>query len=248
MKKISSCLAVIILTVSAFSTTQEGIAEENTEVFPKQSETKSDLTFEAGEGPNKPVDPESPDPTEPVEPKNPPGPGTSGALSIDYGSPLMFGSQHILPTDQTYYAYPDEMEGDSQKPTYVQVTDKRGTLAGWKLFVKQVTPFMTLAHEELVGAELSLTKASIASNVDLKYQPTIVEERVDLVVGEELPVVEAEPGTGLGTWVYRFGSNLSENAEAVQLFVPGKSVKLAKVYKTDLIWSLQDTPQNNRLN
>ncbi|WP_246873383.1 WxL domain-containing protein, partial [Enterococcus faecalis] len=46
-------------------------------------------------------------------------------------------------------------------------------------------------------------------------------------------------------WVYRFGSNEATNKEAVQLFVPGKSVKLAQQYSTKLVWALEDTPANN---
>lgn len=48
----------------------------------------------------------------------------------------------------------------------------------------------------------------------------------------------------LGTWVYRFGANEEENKDAVQLSVPGKSVKLAQQYSTKLVWSLENTPNN----
>ena len=53
-----------------------------------------------------------------------------------------------------------------QKPTYVQVTDKRGTLAGWKLTLSQPEQFKTATGEELVGAQLTFTKAEAASMVD----------------------------------------------------------------------------------
>ncbi len=44
------------------------------------------------------------------------------------------------------------MKDGSKKPTYVQVTDKRGTLAGWKLTLSQPEQFKTATGEELVGA------------------------------------------------------------------------------------------------
>ncbi|MDN8763564.1 WxL domain-containing protein, partial [Staphylococcus aureus] len=80
-------------------------------------------------------------------------------LSIDYGSKFKFGTQKISTADQTYYAAPDEMKDGSKKPTYVQVTDKRGTLAGWKLTLSQPEQFKTATGEELVGAQLTFTKA-----------------------------------------------------------------------------------------
>ena len=38
--------------------------------------------------------------------------------------------------------------------------------------------------------------------------------------------------------------NENENQDAVQLSVPGKSVKLAQQYSTKLVWTLEDTPNN----
>ena len=48
----------------------------------------------------------------------------------------------------------------------------------------------------------------------------------------------------MGTWVYRFGANENENKDAVQLSIPGTSVKLAQQYSTKLVWTLEDTPNN----
>ena len=53
-----------------------------------------------------------------------------------------------------------------QKPTYVQVTDKRGTLAGWKLTLSQPEQFKTATGEELVGAQLTFTRQKLPSMVD----------------------------------------------------------------------------------
>ena len=215
MKKTVLLTSATILLGVGFQAINASAAE----TFPKEYNTEGTITFEAGDNEiTPPVDPENPDPTDPVDPIDPPGPGTGGALSIDYGSKFKFGTQKISTADQTYYAAPDEMKDGSKKPTYVQVTDKRGTLAGWKLTLSQPEQFKTATGEELVGAQLTFTKAEAASMVDEKYKPTEV---------------------------YRFGSNEATNKEAVQLFVPGKSVKLAQQYSTKLVWALEDTPANN---
>lgn len=214
--------------------------------FPKEYATEGTITFEAGDNEvTPPVDPENPDPTNPVDPTDPPGPGTGGALSIDYGSKFKFGTQKISTADKTYYASPDEMKDGTKKPTYVQVTDKRGTLEGWKLSVSQPEQFKTATDDELVGAELRFTKGSAASSVDSKYMPTTVNSDLVLTPGQTNTVaINAQAGTGVGTWVYRFGSTADENKDAVQLFVPGESVKLAQAYSAKVVWSLENTPDN----
>lgn len=216
------------------------------ETFPKEYNTEGTITFEAGDDEvTPPVDPEDPDPTNPVDPTDPPAPGTGGALSIDYGSKFKFASQKISTADKTYYAAPDEMKDGTKKPTYVQVTDKRGTLDGWKLSVSQPEQFKTATDDELVGAELRFTKGSAASSVDSKYMPTTVNSDLVLTPGQTNTVaINAQAGTGVGTWVYRFGSTADENKDAVQLFVPGESVKLAQAYSAKVVWSLENTPDN----
>ncbi len=213
----------------------------------KEYNTDATITFEAGDDEiTPPVDPENPDPSKPVDPVDPPGPGTGGALSIDYGSRFKFGTQKISTADKTYYAAPDEMKNGSKKPTYVQITDKRGTLDGWKLSLSQPEQFKTAGGEELAGAQLSFTKGEMASLVDAQYESGTVSSEMTLTPGESnVLAINAEQGKGIGTWVYRFGSNVEANKEAVQLFVPGKSVKLAQQYTTKLVWSLENTPNNN---
>lgn len=225
-----------------------GIAvQSDVTVDAKEYNTDATITFEAGDDEiTPPVDPENPDPSKPVDPVDPPGPGTGGALSIDYGSRFKFGTQKISTADKTYYAAPDELKDGSKKPTYVQITDKRGTLAGWKLSLSQPEQFKTGSGEELAGAQLSFTKGEMASLVDAQYEPSTVSSEMTLTPGESnVLAINAEQGKGIGTWVYRFGSNVEANKDAVQLFVPGKSVKLAQQYTTKLVWSLENTPNNN---
>ncbi|MDK4352515.1 WxL domain-containing protein [Enterococcus thailandicus] len=242
MKKMVKLMSTTLL----FSLMAHSIQVAAEETFPKEYNSEGIITFEAGdEEVTPPVDPENPDPTDPVDPVDPPGPGTGGALSIDYGSKFKFGVQKISTADKVYYAAPDEMTDGSKKPTYVQVTDKRGTLAGWKLSLSQPEQFKTASGEELVGAQLAFTKGQAASLVDAKYTPTTVNADLILTPGASNTLaINAKEGTGVGTWVYRFGANEEENKDAVQLSVPGKSVKLAQQYSTKLVWSLENTPNN----
>ncbi|MBO0462421.1 MULTISPECIES: WxL domain-containing protein [unclassified Enterococcus] len=238
-KQISMLSTIVLLGIVAGS-----LQVSANDVFPKEYNTEGTITFEAGDNEvTPPVDPENPDPEKPVDPVDPPGPGTGGALSIDYGSKFKFGTQKISSATQTYYAAPDEMQDGSKKPTYVQVTDKRGTLAGWKLSIAQPEQFKTSAGVELVGAELSFTKGQAASIVDSQYTPTTVNNKLTLTPGlSGTLAINAAAGTGVGTWVYRFGADEADNKDAVQLTIPGKSVKLAQQYTTKLVWSLENTP------
>lgn len=238
----------IVLTAATmlFSMVASTTFVSATEVYPKEYNTEGTITFEAGdEGVTPPVDPENPDPNKPVDPSDPPSPGTGGALSIDYGSKFKFGTQKISTADKTYYAAADVMNDGSRKPTYVQVTDRRSTLSGWKLSVSQPEQFKTASGDELVGAQLKFTKGQAVSLVDPTYTPQTVNSELTLTPGgNNTLAINAKSGTGVGTWVYRFGANENENQDAVQLSVPGKSVKLAQQYSTKLVWTLEDTPNN----
>uniref|UniRef100_UPI00403F271B WxL domain-containing protein n=1 Tax=Candidatus Enterococcus willemsii TaxID=1857215 RepID=UPI00403F271B len=242
MKKGTFLLSSTILIGIAAATLHVSAEEITT----KEYNTEGIITFEAGDNEiTPPVDPENPDPTNPVDPIDPPGPGTGGALSIDYGSKFKFGTQKISTADQTYYANPDKMKDGTQKPTYVQITDKRGTLVGWKLSISQPEQFKTANGDQLIGAQLKFSKGQAASLVDPAYTPTTVSSELVLTPGTNNTLaINAQKGTGVGTWVYRFGADAEDNKDAVQLSVPGKSVKLAQQYSTKLVWSLENTPAN----
>jgi len=129
-------------------------------------------------------------------------------------------------------------------PNYVQVTDKRGSQAGWNLSVTQNGQLKTTDDDELIGASLSMTDGALISTVDNKYAPELTATNV-LIPDQKAPLMNAEKGKGMGTWLYKFGTDTNTDAaKAVTLSVPGKSVKLAKEYKTTLTWSLENTPAN----
>lgn len=216
--------------------------------------SQGSVTFEADTSKTDPVDPL--DPTTPVKPTDPvdpsgPNPGTTGPVSIDFASSFQFGkNQKISTLDKIYYAQPQTYTrngatSSTTGPNYIQVTDKSGTKNGWNLSVKQEKQFSTSENDNLDGATLSFTNANAYSAVDNAYAPTIVNGSTEtkLTPGTSLIIMNAPQNKGMGTWLYRLGNQTTANS-SVKLSVPGKSVKLAKEYKTSLTWTLANTPVN----
>ena len=214
-------------------------------------ETDTHLNYQSGGGQAvKPLDPLLPDPTRPVSPVDPTDPagpptGTGGSLSLDFASSMQFGNQAISTKNETYYALPQEytdFDGTKKKgPNYVQVTDVRGTGAGWQLSVKQNGQFQTSEAQKLVGAELRFKNGGMISNLSSTYAPG-GNETIVMPLDTEINVVNASSEQGIGTWLYRFGSDEASGGSSVQLTVPGSSVKYAKKYQTSLTWSLKNVP------
>lgn len=214
-------------------------------------DTNTHMKYQSGGGTTtKPLDPLLPDPTKPVvpvDPTNPVGPpaGTGGSLSLDFSSSIQFGNQAISTKDETYYAHAQEytdFDGVKKKgPNYVQVTDVRGTGSGWKLGVKQSGQFQTSESQKLNGAELIFTQGGMISNLSNAYAP-VASSGFSLPLDAEINVITADTDKGFGTWLYRFGTNEATGGQAIQLKVPGKTVKYAKKYQTTVTWTLKDVP------
>ncbi|WP_409022205.1 WxL domain-containing protein [Dellaglioa sp. P0083] len=204
--------------------------------------TKGSVGFTDNTDPTGPVDPT--DPTDPVDPTDPPiNPGTNGPLSLDYVSNFDFGSKNkVSGSDTTYYAAPVEItdsKGTAKEvANYLQVTDNRGSNAGWTVNVKQEGAF-TDGTKELTGAQLSMKDQTFNStNMDDVTTPAIAGT-VAPTVGSDVKVVTANDGQGMGTWTDSFGKDAA--AKAVALTVPGKTAKnLNSTYTTDLTWTLTD--------
>ncbi|EJQ43625.1 hypothetical protein IEQ_04953 [Bacillus cereus BAG6X1-2] len=213
--------------------------------------------------PVDPVDPNNPDPEKPVDPVDPtdPGgptnPGTNGPLSIDYASSLDFGVNKISNKDMTYYAKAQELrsnKGSSYVQNYVQISDNRGTNAGWTLTVKQEGQLSntTAQHKELKGSQIQFVDPVIASKTEVT-PPTPAEVITLDPTGAESLVMSAKPSAGSGLWVDRWGTveemtgdqgeKIQKN-KAISLTIPGKTPKDAVQYSTKLTWNLSDVPGN----
>lgn len=193
--------------------------------------------------PTVPVTPVTPNPTDPSNPGTP-NPGTAGPLSIDFASSFDFGQQEITSVDKVYDAAAQSLSDGSTRTNYVQVTDNRGTLAGWSLNV-EATDFTnggTGAGSTLTGAQITLGDAQIASAsstpADVYSASTVLTPNV-----ASATILGATAGNGAGTSLLDFGGTDGANkATAVTLSVPGSTTKLAGAYTSNLTWTLSDVP------
>lgn len=240
MKKQSIILATTLglLAISVGSVSASAVSVDYS--------SEGQVEFLPGSG-SEPVDPS--DPTKPVTPINTiPGgtvsPGTGGPLSIDFASSLYFGQQLISSSNKTYYAlaqsYLDSLGATVAGPNYVQVTDSRGTVAGWTLTVKQDAQFTSAtASEALVGASVTLGNGGVVS-ASSSTMPTGATA-LTLVPGASATVMSAAAGQGAGTYLETFGTSATAGT-SVSLFVPGAATKLADKYNTSFTWTLNDVP------
>lgn len=222
MKKLF--LGTSLLITSLFVSVQITHAEMKSE-----AESKSTVKTTVGE-PTEPTPPV--DPTDPEKP-NPevPGTGNTGLLTIDYVSSIDFGEQEIKEKEDIYNA-------KTEHP-YVQVTDKRGTGAGWTLKAS-IDDFKNEDKTEILkGAELSLKNGTIKStsgNVSEKPQGYDVNLNKDLKV-----IMQAGEDQGMGIWLDVFSGTKDDNAN-VQLKIPAGSAKAKQNYSSVIRWELTDAP------
>ncbi|CAD5900222.1 WxL domain-containing protein [Carnobacterium maltaromaticum] len=207
--------------------------------------------------PTDPVDPTDPTvPVDPIDPTDPegPNPGTAGPLSIDFASSVVFGKNKISNANQTYFADAQELKDGRFVPNYVQVTDTRSGNLGWTLTVQQEGQFTnaTAVNKVLTGSVIKLADGAVSSSSTSPAAvaaPTITLDPS----GASSLVMSAKAGSGWGTWLNYFGDVTEETIaedevvqknKAITLDVPGSTPKDAVQYKTELTWTLSDTPGN----
>ncbi len=228
--------------------------------------TNGAVEFTPSTDPTSPVNPDNPDPNVPIEPFDPtdpdgPRPGTDGPLSIDYASSLDFGLNKISNKDEIYFARAQSYKTEDTPSTanYVQISDNRGSNAGWVLKVKQNSQFTSTTetlNDTLIGAEITFDEPYVASNSSAT-EP-IATKPVKLTPdGAECTLVTAIATSGAGTWITKWGSveTIQEKDEDgndvetevtkdIHLSVPGSTPKDAVKYTTTLTWNLSDVPTN----
>lgn len=193
-------------------------------------DSAANVQFVAGTTPVNPLDPTNPDPTNPKPGLNPdPVPVVPG-LTIDYASSIDFGQNPV--TAKTIYGQSDKWaaDGSTTRPDYVQVTDQRGTFAGWNLTLSQdsqlhltsVDPTKTpegsdiTVGDYLTGATISFTGGYLAADANT-YSATNAPTGVsDLTVSNAAQnLVTANANTGVGTWIYGIGAGKSGSTSDV---------------------------------
>ncbi|ELZ4686242.1 WxL domain-containing protein [Enterococcus faecalis] len=224
MKKLF--LGTSLLITSLFVSVQITHAETKSE-----AESKSTVKTVVGETtePTPPVDPT--DPEKPNPDPEVPGTGNTGPLTIDLVSNIEFGEQEIKEKEAIYNA-------KTEHP-YVQITDRRGTGAGWTLKASIGEFNNEDKTKTLKGAEFSLKNGTIkstSSNVSEKPQGYDVNLNKDLQV-----IMQAVTDQGMGTWLDVFSGTKDNNAN-VQLKVPAGSAKAKQSYSSVIRWELTDAP------
>ena len=240
MKKKKLCSFVLVSFASLFIS-EMIVNAENT-----VGDSNATITFQKNDEGEQPLNPI--DPTVPIEPIDPNYPHTKGPLSIDYISNIAFGSQKATGNDKTYYALPDRnTKNDLGKvvdlPNYIQVTDNTGKNTGWVLSIKQGNAFTNGANT-LTGTKLIFTNITLKSPTTngVSYAPTPVNQVIIEPDKDNQPIITATEDKGMGTWLALIGSDVEETQTSIRLFVPGSSKKVAGMYKTNLIWTLTNTP------
>lgn len=263
MKKFSMITLASLTLISVSSGASVFAAE-----LPAEYESNAVVKFTPDTGKTDPLDPDKPDPSNPVDPWDPttpdhkPNPGTDGPLSIDFASSIDFGVNKINSDNKQYYANPQylwnedmtDFDTATPRPNYVQISDKRGTNAGWNLQVKQNGQFSNVEtqNKELTGAQLTLSNGAAASN-STATSPT-TNEKIELPTNGDLQnVMSAAKGAGAGTWVDKFGviedvtnteGDTVKKNKAIELDIPGSTPIDATSYTTTLTWVLSELPGN----
>ncbi|RAN86467.1 cell surface protein [Bacillus sp. SRB_28] len=258
MKKTKQAMTIVAALSMVAVAPLSALADENGATY----ESNGVVEFIPNTDPTDPVDPNNPDPEKPVKPVDPtnpegPNPGTNGPLSIDYASSLDFGINKISNKDVTYYAKAQELrsdEGSTYVPNYVQISDNRGTNAGWTLTVKQEGQLSndTTQNKELTGSQIQFVDPTVASKTEVT-PPTPADVITLDPNGAESLVMSAKQSAGAGLWVDRWGTVEEMNGDqgekvqktkAISLTIPGKTPKDAVKYSTKLTWNLSDVPGN----
>lgn len=192
---------------------------------PEGSETS--IGFEEFSGVTDPKDPDNPE-NEGTET----GTGQNGPLSLDYVPDLTFGAHTISSTLQVYNT-------TTNKP-YIQVTDLRGTGAGWRVSTA-LSNFSNSGIPSLNGAALLLTNGSPISTYATSAPAPIAavtlesdNSPVDIVTAGN-----ADGGQGRGTWLIRWYP--AGGAADVQLRVPAASASVG-THTATITWTLYDAP------
>ncbi|MBC1501308.1 WxL domain-containing protein [Listeria weihenstephanensis] len=178
--------------------------------------------------PLDPTNPDNPVPTtpDPTDSDNS-GTGNTGALTIDFLSNVDFGEQKISNSTETYKA--------KNANPYVQVTDKRGTGAGWTL-TATASNFSDGA-KVLKGAQMSLNNGQVRTRADNQSAAPVVADVT--LNGATQTIFSASEDAGMGTWLDVYAGTDGAN-ENVTLRVP--SGNLAGEYTSTITWTLEDSP------
>ncbi|MET3564185.1 hypothetical protein ABID30_003282 [Enterococcus rotai] len=172
--------------------------------------------------------------------------GNKGPLTIDAVSSFVFPNAKISGEALTVVGESAQVNG-SAGTMGAQVTDSRGSGAGWTLKAK-ITDFTGTDTDNtartLKGAVLTLPQGQVktsdtATTVADANKP--VSNAVSLN-GTDQKLLTATEGNGLGVWYVNFENNTQGAAQKeVKLYVPTGNFKAD--YKATISWTLTEAPE-----
>lgn len=188
------------------------------------------------------------DPVDPVDPTNPDKPGENpgnegnntgqtGPLQINYVSNLLFGDQVKL-TGKTV-----EANIVNTATPYFQVSDLRGTGAGWKLNVTLGDFEQTQDKTKTIkGAQIQFSNGSVRTSNSTQGNAATTSD-LTLFAGATgaTALLTADKGKGRGTWLAAYDKVASEATNSkVKFSAPTESIDAQTPYEATLTWQLAD--------
>lgn len=216
-------------------------------VYPQSvlaGQSDANAGFQLSDDPTNPVDPK--EPNKPIQPVHPP---TNGPLSLNYVSDIQFGTHKRSDSKQVFYALLDQVEyldgsGTNKRANFIELTDNRGSNAGWNLTVKQNGQLQNQAGEFLEGAVISFQNVTPISLDGIGKQPTAIpsgEISLNPTGADNSLILTAQKGTGIGSWSIAFGEDEEVGMESILVTIPEKAPKKDGKYSTTLTWTLGDS-------
>lgn len=244
-RKLAAATAFALAATMMLSSAM-GVLAADTDV----SVSDNKITFDTGGGTvTPPVDPEDPD--KEIDPDDKEVvTDNKGSLRLDVVPAFDFGTQQIKTGIKNYYAeLPKDKTLNEAIPYYAQVTDVRGTGAGWRLSAKMTSQFSD-GTNTLTGAKIKLknvaTKAQSGTTApgttwsgDLTYDAQNG--------GTVLDLASAAVNEGMGVSAVRFGNTDRDGGtltadESVELEIPADTQVYKATYKATIQWTLGATP------
>jgi len=242
--KCSKKLVVFTLAAVMMFGNVVGVFAADTDV----SVSENKITFKAGGGDaTDPVDPEKPD--NPVDPDKEDPTGNTGDLRLDVVPVFDFGTQKITSNDKSYFAeLPVDAMSSDEIPYYVQVTDVRGSGAGWSLTAKMTDQFSD-GTNALAGAEINLVNVASEAQTGTTAPSGTYDGvlKYDAVNDTSVKLASAAVNEGMGVSAVRFGDTVRYGStltadKSVELTIPGSTQVYANTYKATIKWTLGATP------
>lgn len=167
-----------------------------------------------------------PGPVDPLFPTDPPGDtGNAGLLTIDNVAHIQFGEQKLSGNQEVHTSLIEDSN--------IQITDRRGSAAAWKVIVS-ATEFKDYTTKEVLkGVEIFLPRSRVQASEPTNVSDVPISHSIR-VNAEPSIIMQSSPNGSLGTWVKIF------DKDEIKLTIPtGNPVG---EFHSTLTWSLLDVP------